>query len=327
MRIVTMTTLAALSSMAFAGSGAQAKDPETIVNDLNAIFGKQGANMRASHAKGQCVTGSFKPGADAPGLTKSASFAKDVPVLGRFSMGGGNPKIADNAKTAIRGFAFKLDPNGKAPSEFVFGSAPVQFARTLEQMAGFLEVRAPGPDGKPDADKIKAFGDANPDTKRLGAYLASKPAPASYAGVTYFGVHAYTATNAAAKAQVFKFKLIPAAEAGLTDDEAKAKPTDFLVAELTERLTKGPAMFSLVAIMGEAGDATDDASSQWKDEDTRKTVVLGTLSVAAIEDNKTCDAGVFDPTILADGIAGPKDDPLFAARSPAYAISATRRAP
>jgi catalase len=325
-RSITSLSLVSIATLSLASYGAQAKDPESIVNALNAVFGKQGAQMRASHAKGQCVKGTFTPTADAQALTKSASFAKEVPVLGRFSMGGGNPKIPDSAKAAVRGFAFKLDPAGKAASEFAFVSAPVQFAKSLEQMLGFLEARAPGADGKPDAEKIKSFAESNPETKRQAAWLASQPVPASYAGVNYWGVHAYTATNAASAKQVFKFKLVPTAPAGLTEDEAKAKPADFLVAELTERVAKGPTSFKLVAMLGETGDATNDPSSQWTNEDSRKLVTLGTLAVTALEDNKTCDAGVFDPTILADGLAGPNDDPLFAARSPAYAISLSRRA-
>ncbi len=314
-------TLAALTLSAAPSS---AKDPEAVVDTLNAVFGKTGA--RASHAKGQCVRGTFTPTAQAAALTKSASFAKEVPVLGRFSMGGGNPKISDGTKLAARGFSFKLDPDGKATSEFAFVNAPVNFAKNLDQLQGFLTARIPGADGKPDADKIKAFGDANPETKRQGAWFASKPIPASYAGVNYWGIHGYTATNAAAAKQVFKFKLVPAAgELGLTDDEAKAKPAEFLVAELTERLAKGPAKFDLQAIMAVAGDTTNDPTALWADEDKRKPVSLGTLSVSAIEPNTTCDAGIFDPTNLADGLAGPTDDPLFAARSPSYAISLSRR--
>lgn len=320
------TSLLALAVIA-APAAAQAADAEQAVNALNAIFGKQAPGGRASHAKGQCFKGTFKATAEAATLTKSASFAGELPVLGRFSMGGGNTKIPDGTKTAVRGLAFKIDPDGKAASQFVIVNAPVHFAKSLDQMVGLLEVRKPGADGKPDADKVKAFVEANPETKRQGAWLASKPVPASYAGVNYWAIHAYTATNAAGSSQLVKFKLVPTAgEAGLTDDEAKAKPADFLVAELTERLAKGPASFDFLAIPGVAGDASNDPSQTWKDEDTRKTVKLGTLSITALEDNKVCDGGIFDPTILADGLAGPKDDDTFAPRSPAYAISASRRA-
>ena len=316
-----MTLAVVLPTAAFAA------EPEQIIDALNAIFGKQAPNGRASHAKGQCVKGTYTPTENAKTLTKSASLTLEHPVLGRFSLGGGNAKIPDGTKGAPRGFAFKIDPDGKATSEFAFLNAPVQFAKNLDQMLGFLQARAPGADGKPDPEKIKAFAEANPDTKRQGAYLAAKPVPASYVGVNYWGIHAYSATNAAGTTQTFKFKLVPVSgEVGLTDDEAKAKPADFLVADLTERLAKNAAIFDVQAIMGQAGDATNDPSQTWANEETRAPVKLGTITVTALEDNKVCDAGIFDPTNLADGIAGPKDDPMFAPRSPAYAISASRRA-
>ncbi len=295
---------------------------EAIVNALNTIFGAQ--KVRASHAKGQCVKGTFTPAADAAGLSKSPSFKAAVPVLARFSMGGGNPKIPDATKPAVRALAFRLDPDGKS-SDFAFVNAPVQFAKNPAQMLGFLQARFPAADGKPDPAKIKAFAEANPETTTQGKWLAGRPVPASYAGVSYWGVHAYTLTNDKGEAKVVKLKLVPTAgELGLSDDEAKAKPADFLVAELTERLAKAAASFDLVAILGEAGDPTDNPTAMWP-EDARKHVKLGTLAITALENNATCDAGVFDPTVLADGIAGPKDDPLFEIRSPAYAISLSRR--
>ena len=90
----------------------------------------------------------------------------------------------------------RFDPDGKAPTDFVQLSAPIFFAKNAEQTLAFLQVRANGPDGKPDADKIKAFTEANPDTAKQGAWVASKPIPASYAGLNYFGVHAFIAENA-----------------------------------------------------------------------------------------------------------------------------------
>ncbi len=327
MRLAVSAALtAAFLSPSILIAPAQSAEPDTIVDALNTVFGKQKA--RASGAKGQCVTGMFTPSADAKALTKSAAFQKPVPVLARFSMGGGNPKISDAAKAAVRGFAFKLDPNGNGTTEFVMVNAPVNFAKSPAQMLAFLEARFPGADGKMDPEKIKAFAAANPETGRQGAWLNSKPVPASYAGVNYWGIHAYTLTNASGASQVVKFRLVPTGgEAGLSDDEAKMKPADFLVAELTDRISKKqPTGFDVMAILGEKGDPTSDPTMMWPDEEKRKTVKLGTINIAAIEKNETCDAGIFDPTNLADGIAGPKDDPMFLPRQPAYAISLTRRA-
>ena len=147
--------------------------------------------------------------------------------------------------------------------------------------------------------------------------------PASYARVSYFGVHAFTFTNAAGDSRVVKYKAIPeAGELGLTPDEAKAKGPDFYAPELKERLAKGPIVFNLVAILGQKGDPTNDPTVRWGDEDNRATAQLG---IDAIAPDATCNAFSFLPGNVADGIAGPTDDPVFAARSPAYIVSLSRR--
>jgi catalase len=241
-------------------------------------------------------------------------------------MGGSNPKVSDKAKPVTRGFSMRINhPTGDMV--FVFISAPVFGTRTPQQLLDFATVRAPGPDGKPDAEKIKAFGAANPETTRQAAWLNARPVPASYAGVDYWGVHAYTLTDGAGKATVAKLKTVATAgQLGLGDDEAKAKPDAFYADELKERLAQGPATFDLVAILGEAGDPTNDPTVLWPEEN-RKSVKLGTLAIAALEPAATCDAATFDPVAdLPEGVAGPADDPMFAIRSPAYAISLSRRA-
>ncbi len=302
----------------------QEASPEALINGLNAVFGQHGA--RASHAKGLCVTGTFTPTALAKSLSKAAQFAGVVPLLGRFSMGGGNPKIPDTARPAPRGLALRFDLGAGNAFDLVLLSTPMFFAKTPEQMLGFLQARVPGPDGKPDPAKIKAFAAGNPDTTKQGAWLASHPIPASYAGTNYWGIHAFTFTNADGAATVVKFKAVPqAGEIGMTDEEAKTKTPDFYSEDLKQRLSTGPVSFDLLSIVAEPGDATDDPTAVWPEE-ARKSVKLGTIALSAIEAPATCDAVVFDPANLVDGIAGPTNDAIFAVRSPAYAISLSRRA-
>jgi catalase len=199
-------------------------------------------------------------------------------------------------------------------------------ARTPAQLIGFLEVRKPAADGKPDAEKIKAFTAANPETARQAAFLNARPVPASFAGVDYWAVHAFTLTNGKGETKIVKLKAVAAAgQLGLTDDEVKGKSDNFYADELKDRLNKGPATFDLVAVLGEAGDPTDDVTATWPEE-MRKVVKLGTVSIAALESDATCDAMTFDPLNLPAGIAGPAKDPMFEIRSPAYAISLSRRA-
>src|SRR5215207_5265881 len=313
------------------GQGAQAQpgssgdaDPEAIVDALFAAGGNH-KGVRASGAKGTCVKGTFTPTPEAAGLSKAPHFAKPVPVTARFSMGGANPNISDKTKPTTRGFAMRFaDPAGDMVMVFI--SAPVFSTKTPKQLLEFATVRIPGPDGKPDAAKIKAFADANPETTRQAAWLNARPVPASFAGVDYWGVQVYTLTNAKGEAKIAKLKTVAkAGQLGLTDDELKAKPDSFYADELKERLGRGPVSFDFVAILGEAGDLTGDSTATWP-EDQRKTATLGTLQITAIEPAATCDAATFELVVdLPEGVAGPANDPMFEIRSPTYAISLSRR--
>jgi len=244
-----------------------------------------------------------------------------VPVRARFSLGGGNPNAPDNAQDNVRGLAVKFDLGNGTSTDIVTISAPVFFVKTPELFVEFLKTVATG-----DKDKLNAFFAAHPESTRQNAWLMTHPVPASYAGVGYFGVHAFTFTNAAGGQTLFKYHLIP--EAGdlvLTPEEAKAKGQDFYADELKDRLAKGPVVFDLLAIIGRQGDQTSDPTLRWDDEDNRPTTSLGKISIEAIVPEATCDAGTFLPGNVTDGVAGPTDDPIFAARSPAYIVSFTRR--
>jgi catalase len=322
-RLGLFAAASAAALLAAPAAMAQAADPAAIVDVMRTLSGKQKA--RPSGAKGQCYTGTFTPTAEAKGLSKSAAFEKPSKVTARLSVGGGNPKVPDATKTVNRGFSFRIDDGGTGQTEFVMVNAPINFVKSPDQMLAFLKARLPGADGKPDADKIKAFTDANPETTGQGRYLAGKPVVGSWVGVNYWGIHPYTLTNAAGAKQIIKFRMAPAGgEVGLTDDEAKAKPADYLVDDMTARIAAKTASFDMLAIMGKPGEDKSPATELWTDEDKRPTVKLGTLAITAMEKNETCDGAFFDPTRLADGLAGP-DDPLFTMRTPAYAVSITER--
>jgi len=296
-------------------------DAESLVNALNAVFGKHDG-LRAAHTHGICVKGSFAPTADAASLSKAPHFNSKTPVnvIGRFSMGGGNPDAPNAQKDNVRGLALHFDIGNGNTTDLVMISAPVFVAKNPDQFLTLLTTVA-----TKDKDKIGAYFKANPNSTQQGQWLNARPVPASYATVNYWGVHAFTFTNAEGKTHVIKYKALPVGgEAGLSDDEAKSKDADFYRPELKERLAKGPAQFTLTAILGEPGDPTDNPTALWP-EDQRKSVALGTISITALEDDKTCDAGIFDPTNVVDGIDGPANDTIFPMRSAAYGVSFARR--
>jgi catalase len=308
-----------------ANVSAQEVDVEAIVNGQFALGGNH-AKVRASGAKGVCVKGSFTPSPEAATLSKAPHFAKAVPVTARFSMGGSNPKISDKTKPVTRGFFMRFT-HQSGDMVLVLISAPVFGSRTPQQLLEGISAGLPGPDGKPDAEKLKAFVAANPRPPGKPRGSMRGPFRQVFAGADYWAVHAYTLTDARGDATVAKLKAVPAAgQLGLTEDELKAKPESFYADELQERLRKGPAAFDLFAILAEAGDTTTDVTATWPEE-SRRSVKLGTIAIAAVEPDATCDAATFDPIVdLPEGVAGPKDDPVFEIRSPAYAISLSRRA-
>ncbi|MFX9699959.1 hypothetical protein ABTP10_19735, partial [Acinetobacter baumannii] len=80
-----------------------------------------------------------------------------------------------------------------------------------------------------DPEAFKAFGAANPEALNQAHFVGAKPLPGSWAGTIYWGVHAFPATDAKGQTRHIKFKVVPhIAEVTLSEDEAKARPADFL---------------------------------------------------------------------------------------------------
>jgi catalase len=300
-----------------------AATPASIVDALKAVAGDP-PKVRASFAKGRCVRGTYVPSDRAAEITKSHSFTKPSRVLARFSVGGGNPEVADTDNRVLRGFSFRLGDEDHR-SDILLESAPVHFARTLDQMLAFLKARIPGPDGKPDMEKVGAFSTANPETLHQANYIAMRPLPGSFAGTTYWGVHSFPTTNSKGETRFIKFKVLSVGgEVTLTEDEAKAKSADFLQNDLEDRIAAGDVRFNVLALLDRPGDPTMDVTIRWPDEESREVARLGTIVITGVEANDACDASIFNPANLAEGIGHPPDE-IFAARRAAYTISLAKR--
>jgi catalase len=300
-----------------------AATPSSIVNALKAASDAP-PKARASFATGRCVRGTYAPSDRAAEITKSQSFTRPSRVLARFSVDEGYPEVAQTSRFVLRGFSFRLgDDNHR--SDILAQSVPVHFARTLDQMLAFLRARIPRPDGKPDLAKIRAFSAANPETLRQANYIAARPPAGSFAGTTYWAVHAFPATNGRGETRFIKFKVAPAGgELALTRSEVEAQSADFLHDDLTKRIAAGDVRFSVMALLDRPGDPMMDVTIRWPDEDSREAVRLGTIVITGVEPNDVCDASIFDPANLAEGIGHPPDE-MFGARRDAYAVSLAKR--
>jgi catalase len=300
-------------------------DPNRMVDAFEAAGGKfQG--FRRSGAKGICATAEFVGSAQGKALSAASAFSgKPVPVVARFSIGGGNPKAPDNAKSQ-RNMALQFDlPDGET---WQMGniSAPLFGAATPEQMLGRLTSLAPDPETKkPNPDKVKAFADANPEVLMQGKYFASQPVPASFGKVNYWGVHAFGFVDASGKKQLGKWVFEPVGGTlGLSDEEAKAKGSDFLFDELRQRVAAAGVAFDFNLQLAQAGDKIDSAITPLPDE--RKKLTLGRLTIKAVSPDATgaCLAITYNPMVLPKGVE-PSADPMLAARAAPYGVSLGRR--
>jgi len=325
-----LSAVAAASAMLTSGAWAQSPapapvDPNTFLNQFESSFGKF-EGFRRSGAKGICAVGEFVGTAEARALSTASAFSgKPVPVVVRFSVGGANPRAPDNAKSQ-RNLALQFNlPNGEL---WQMGniSAPVFGASSPQQFFGRLASLQPDPATKmPDAAKVKAFADANPEVLLQGKYFASQPVPASFGAVNYWGVHAFGFVNASGARQFGKWIFEPVGGVqGLTDDEAKAKGPSFLFDDLRQRVKDGKVAFNFNLELAQADDTIDNATVPLPEG--RRKVNLGMLKVTSVAEDAggACLTITYNPMVLPKGVE-PSADPMLAARAAPYAIGLARR--
>ncbi len=320
------SALAAASLLTLASLPVQAQaDPNRMVDAFEGAFGKH-AGARRSGAKGVCAVGEFVGNADGRALSVASAFSgRPVPVVARFSVGGGNPRAPDNGKS-VRGMALAFELPGGESWQMANINTPVFSAATPEQMLGLLESRRADPVTKmPDPAKVKAFNDANPEVLLQPRYLAAQPVPASYAKVNYWGVNAFAFVDARGNRQFAKWVFEPVGGTqGLGDEEAKARPADFLFDELRQRVAAGPVAFNFVLQLAQPGDKVDSPVVPLPED--RRKVSVGTLTIKAVEAGSggACANMTFNPTLLPLGVEA-SADPVLLGRAAPYAVSLGRR--
>jgi catalase len=295
---------------------------ERIVDAMNAIHGVH-PGFRAVHAKGSCCTGSFTAAPEARVLCTAPHLqGESVPVTVRFSSGSGKPTRADGARDE-RGMAVKFQlPDGRS-TDIVSLTLPVFFVKTPEVFLELLETQRPDPEtGKPDLDRVGAFIESHPETQAATMFLMFNESPASFAGCTFNGLHAFRMTAPDGTQRFVRYSWVPDVEpATLTDEETRALGKNYLHEELERRMGEGPMAFELRAQLAEEGDDPNDPTTPWPPE--RRVVPLGRMVLDTFT-GTSCDKMIFDPGRVIDGIER-SDDPILHARSEAYSVSFERR--
>jgi len=282
--------------------------------------------FRRAHSKGVCVSGWFQPSAQAPTLSSARVFTqRRVPVLGRLSIGGGDPHGADNS-ARVRSIALQLVADDGQEWRMAMNSFPFFAVPTPE--AFFEQTRAQVPDpatGKPDPRRMAAVLEKYPSARAFQQWAKTAPWTDSWANTRFNSVNSFWFTNARGQQRAVRWHWQPQAPVVELDAGARASAgVDFLSDDLRRRLATGPVRWDLVVSLAGPGDAIDDPSVEWPD--SREQVVAGVLSLERMQSQAqgACGELNFDPLILPGGIRG-SADPILAARSAVYSQSFNRR--
>lgn len=297
--------------------------PKRIIDVLQANGGDH-PGFRRNHAKGVCVVGQFESnGALVPYSTAALFAPGNTPVVGRLAIPGGNPYAADSS-VPIRSFALRFDLADGEQWRTGMNAMPVFPVSNARDFYDLQVATAPDPaTGKPDPKKAKAFFASHPETAAFLGWVKTAKPSASYATETYRSINAFYLRDAAGKRQAVRWQVVPEhPESG--DGGPAAGDTDYLAADLAERLDAGPLRWHLQMVFAAEGDPVDDATKVWPED--RTVVDAGTIVIDRMEAQAQgpCRDVNYDPTILPQGMEVSKD-PLLVARSAAYADSYRRR--
>jgi catalase len=298
--------------------------PPRFTDRFEHIYGRHDG-FRRNHAKGLSATGTFVSSGAGAAICRAAVFQQGtVPLVGRFSLGGGLPDQADKPDT-VRGLGLLFQgPDGQQWRTAMI-NLPVFTDSTPEGFYERLLASKPLPKtGKPDPQKMAAFLDRHPETAAAMKIIKQSPPSAGFADSTFHGLNAFWFTNGAGATVPVRWSVVPE-DAGGAVVPGSPRGKDFLFDDLIRTLAQRPLKWRLVLTVGEPGDPTNDATKPWPQ--SRRTIDAGTITITAVQ---TEEAGNgrdvnFDPLVLPDGITA-SDDPLPAARSAVYARSFTRRA-
>jgi catalase len=297
-----------------------------MIDAFEGTFGVH-PGQRRNHIKGTCAAGEFVGRADAAALSRSALFSgKTIPVIARFSLGGGSPEVPD-AAPAPRGMALEFHFPGGALQHITMIDAPIFAVASPTSFHDLLLAAKPDPKtGQPDPEKLKAFAATHPDAMALTEWGKNHTPTANYYQTTFFSIHTFKFIDAKGTEHPVKWRFIPRdGTKEMSAAEIKAAPHDFLEKNLIERTGKAPAVWDMIVYVGEPGDPQDNPTLAWPE--TRKHFTAGTLTITQATPQQkgvACEPINFNPLVMADGIA-PTNDPVLLFRSPAYAVSFAKR--
>lgn len=299
------------------GSGETRK---TFLDGFLSVYGRQ-LGFRKNHAKGVVVTGYFESNGSGEQLSRATVFRQgQVPVVGRFSLAGGDPHVADTPGVARGlGLAFGFPDSGQWRTAML--NLPVFPDKSARGFYDRLLASKVVPGAKqPDPAAMKAFLTDHPETAAAMAIIKKHPPSAGFGDSTFRGLNTFYFVNDAGVRSAVRWSLVPQQGA----PAPRSGDPNGLFDAVVRQLRDGPLRWRLVVTVADPGDPLTDPTLPWPDD--RRSVEVGTLTLtsAATEAPGNARDINFDPLVLPDGIE-PSDDPLLSARSDVYAASYRQR--
>jgi catalase len=297
--------------------------PARFVDEFERVNGIH-PSFRRNHAKGVCVRGFFESNGRGARLSKAVVFQSGrVPVIGRFSLGVGDPHATDNLST-VRGLGLQFSlPDGEQWRTAMINLPVFPFKDPQAFYDNLVASQRDPNTHQPHPAKGAAFLASHPETAAAIAIIKSYAPSSGFDNTAYYSLNAFRFVNADGASTYVRWTLAPLQpyEAGTGESQDKNFLFDGLIASIQQR----PLQWHLVMTVAKPGDATDNATIQWPEG--REQVDVGTLTLDSVESEETSPARDinFDPLVLPAGMA-PSNDPLLSARSAIYSQSFTRHA-
>jgi catalase len=232
--------------------------------------------------------------------------------------------IPDNDASADpRGMAIRFNLAEHVHTDIISHSTDGFPTHTGQEFLEFLRAAASSGPGTTSPTPIEMFLGTHPGA--LAFVQTPKPAPASLATETYFGVTAFHFTNQAGVSAFGRYRIVPDAGVEHLDAAtAKSKSADYLFDEVGQRVAAGPISYQILVQIAGDTDVVDDATIHWPED--RPLVPLGKLVLTGVVADNASEQKkiIFDPIPRVDGIE-PSDDPLLELRAAIYLLSGRRR--
>jgi catalase len=282
------------------------------------------SGFRRNHAKGVCVLGFFDSNGQGARLSKAVVFQRGrVPVIGRFSLGGGDPHATDELSN-VRGLGIQFSlPNGEQWRTAMINLPVFPFKDPQAFYDNLVASQRDPNTHQPNPARGAAFLASHPEAAQAIAIIRSHAPSSGFDNAAYYGLNAFRFVNADGASTYVRWTLAPvqAYEPGTGTSQDK----NFLFDALIANIQRHPLQWHLVMTVAQPDDPTDNATIQWPEG--REQVDVGMLTLDSVESEETSPARDinFDPMVLPAGMV-PSSDPLLSARSAIYSQSFTRRA-